>query len=140
MWELCQTPPKDDAIPFDNVLHQNSLIKTMRRQVHMTLVKRTRKRRAHDINRSENQATTGLGESDNKEPLQTRTFANGMITQEVEMGKPDGKKATHGKKVSVKYIGKLKDDNIFYSNVSGRHFESRLGVGQVSGWDVGHMY
>jgi hypothetical protein len=83
----------------------------MRRQVHMTLVKRTRKRRAHDINRSENQATTGLGESDNKEPLQTRTFANGMITQEVEMGKPDGKKATHGKKVKFLAYEELQRDD-----------------------------
>ncbi|XP_066349423.1 peptidyl-prolyl cis-trans isomerase FKBP53-like [Miscanthus floridulus] len=100
--------------------------------------KKNKKKKADDINRSESQATTGLGESDSKEPLQTRTFANGMIIQEVEMGKPDGKKATRGKKVSVRYIGKLKNGTIFDSNVSGRPFEFRLGVGQViSGWDVG---
>ncbi|EES10880.1 peptidyl-prolyl cis-trans isomerase FKBP53 isoform X2 [Sorghum bicolor] len=100
--------------------------------------KKNKKKKAGDINRSESQAANGLGESDRKEPLQTRTFANGMIIQEVEMGKPDGKKATRGKKVSVRYIGKLKNGTIFDSNVSGRPFEFRLGVGQViSGWDVG---
>uniref|UniRef100_A0A804UMI9 peptidylprolyl isomerase n=1 Tax=Zea mays TaxID=4577 RepID=A0A804UMI9_MAIZE len=100
--------------------------------------KKIKKKKAHDISRSESQAGTGLGESDSKEPLQTRTFANGMMIQEVEMGKPDGKKASRGKKVSVRYIGKLKNGTIFDSNVSGRPFEFRLGVGQViSGWDVG---
>lgn len=100
--------------------------------------KKNKKKKAHDISRSESQAGTGLGESDSKEPLQTRTFANGMMIQEVEMGKPDGKKASRGKKVSVRYIGKLKNGTIFDSNVNGRPFEFRLGVGQViSGWDVG---
>ncbi|WVZ85817.1 hypothetical protein U9M48_032685, partial [Paspalum notatum var. saurae] len=100
--------------------------------------KKNKKAKAQDPNRSENQAATGLVESDSKEPQQTRTFANGMIIQEVAMGKPDGKKATMGKKVSVRYIGKLKNGTIFDSNVKGRPFEFRLGVGEViKGWDVG---
>ncbi|KAJ1271214.1 hypothetical protein BS78_06G111500 [Paspalum vaginatum] len=101
--------------------------------------KKNKKAKSQDTNRSENQAATGLVESDSKkEPQQTRTFANGMIIQEVAMGKPDGKKATMGKKVSVRYIGKLKNGTIFDSNVKGRPFEFRLGVGEViKGWDVG---
>lgn len=96
--------------------------------------KKNKKKKAQDINKSE----TGLVESDSKEPFQTRTFANGMIIQEVAMGKPDGKKATSGKKVSVRYIGKLKNGTIFDSNISGRPFEFRLGIGQViKGWDIG---
>jgi FK506-binding nuclear protein len=66
--------------------------------------KKNKKKKAHDISRSESQAGTGLGESDSKEPLQTRTFANGMMIQEVEMGKPDGKKASRGKKVNISGI------------------------------------
>ncbi|TKW04616.1 hypothetical protein SEVIR_7G121400v4 [Setaria viridis] len=101
--------------------------------------KKNKKKKGQDTNRSENQSPTGLVESDSKkEPLQTRTFANGMIIQEMELGKPDGKKATNGKKVAMRYIGKLKNGTIFDSNVSGRPFEFRLGVGQViKGWDVG---
>uniref|UniRef100_A0A0A9CZ30 peptidylprolyl isomerase n=1 Tax=Arundo donax TaxID=35708 RepID=A0A0A9CZ30_ARUDO len=101
--------------------------------------KKNKKKKTQDTNKSENQAPAGLMESENKkEPLQTRTFGNGMIIQEVEMGKPDGKKAAHGKKVSVRYIGKLTNGKIFDSNVGGRPFEFRLGVGEViKGWDIG---
>ncbi|KAH1223236.1 Peptidyl-prolyl cis-trans isomerase FKBP53 [Glycine max] len=72
-------------------------------------------------------------------PSQVRTFPNGLIIEEVFMGKPDGKKAAPGKKVSVKYIGKLqKDGKIFDSNVGRAPFKFRLGVGQViKGWEVG---
>ncbi|XP_062184377.1 peptidyl-prolyl cis-trans isomerase FKBP53-like [Phragmites australis] len=101
--------------------------------------KKNKKKKTQEANKRENQAPTRLKESESKkEPLQTRTFGNGMIIEEVAMGKPDGKKATSGKKVSVRYIGKLMNGTIFDSNVSGRPFEFRLGVGQViKGWDIG---
>ncbi|XP_027361694.1 peptidyl-prolyl cis-trans isomerase FKBP53 [Abrus precatorius] len=72
-------------------------------------------------------------------PSQVRTFSNGLVIEEVFMGKPDGKRAAPGKKVSVKYIGKLKKDGkIFDSNVGRAPFKFRLGVGQViKGWEVG---
>ncbi|CAJ1926965.1 unnamed protein product [Sphenostylis stenocarpa] len=72
-------------------------------------------------------------------PSQVRTFANGLVIEELLMGKPDGKRAAPGKKVSVKYIGKLqKDGKIFDSNVGRAPFKFRLGVGQViKGWEVG---
>ncbi|KAM2281486.1 hypothetical protein ACFX1S_042081 [Malus domestica] len=67
-----------------------------------------------------------------------KTFPNGLVVEELAMGKPDGKKASSGKKVSVRYIGKLKNGNIFDSNVGGPPFKFRLGLGQViAGWDVG---
>ncbi|KAF0890273.1 hypothetical protein E2562_002687 [Oryza meyeriana var. granulata] len=90
-------------------------------------------------NASGNQMPTDLTESESKkQPLQTRTFGNGMIIQEIAMGKPDGKKASPGKKVSVKYIGKLKNGTIFDSTVGGRPFDFRLGIGEViKGWDIG---
>ncbi|GMH19707.1 hypothetical protein Nepgr_021548 [Nepenthes gracilis] len=69
---------------------------------------------------------------------QVRTFANGLVIEEIEMGKPDGKRASAGKKVSVHYIGKLTNDQIFDSNIGRAPFKFRLGVGAViKGWDVG---
>ncbi|XP_065870940.1 peptidyl-prolyl cis-trans isomerase FKBP53-like [Euphorbia lathyris] len=70
---------------------------------------------------------------------QVRTFSNGLVIEEIAMGKPDGKKASPGSQVSVRYIGKLKKNgNIFDSNVGRAPFKFRLGVGQViKGWDVG---
>ncbi|XVF12371.1 hypothetical protein REPUB_Repub08aG0111600 [Reevesia pubescens] len=70
---------------------------------------------------------------------QVRTFPNGLVGEELAMGKPDGKRASRGKQVSVHYIGKLKKNGkIFDSNVGRAPFKFRLGVGEViKGWDVG---
>jgi FK506-binding nuclear protein len=62
-------------------------------------IKKNKKQKAQEANKSEKQAETGIADSGSKEPFQTRTFGNGMIIQELEMGKPDGKRATRGKKV-----------------------------------------
>ncbi|XP_054786429.1 peptidyl-prolyl cis-trans isomerase FKBP53 [Prosopis cineraria] len=72
-------------------------------------------------------------------PSQIRTFPNGLVVEELSMGKPDGKRATAGKQVSVRYIGKLqKNGKIFDSNIGRAPFKFRLGIGQViKGWDVG---
>lgn len=40
-----------------------------------------------------------LGEKAEAKPLQVRSFPNGLIIEELAMGKPDGKKATPGRKV-----------------------------------------
>ncbi|XP_024019939.1 peptidyl-prolyl cis-trans isomerase FKBP53 [Morus notabilis] len=68
-----------------------------------------------------------------------RTFSNGLVIEELAMGKPDGERASPGKQVSVRYIGKLrKNGKIFDSNVGRAPFKFRLGVGQViKGWDIG---
>ena len=64
--------------------------------------KKNKKKKTQDSNTSEIQSPTAIAESKSKEkPLQTRTFANGMIIQEMALGKPDGKKATNGKKVNI---------------------------------------
>lgn len=72
-------------------------------------------------------------------PSQIRTFPNGLVIEELAMGKPDGRRAAPGKQVSVHYIGKLKKNGkIFDSNVGRAPFKFRLGIGQViKGWDVG---
>lgn len=81
-----------------------------------------------------------------EEPLQEkehgnniRTFPNGLVIEELSMGKPDGRKAVPGNKVSMYYTGKLKKNGkIFDSNIGRKPFQFRLGVGEViSGWDVG---
>ncbi|KAF8084117.1 hypothetical protein N665_0733s0006 [Sinapis alba] len=68
--------------------------------------------------------------------ISSRTYPNGLVVEEIKMGKPNGKKATPGKQVSVSYTGKLqKNGEVFDSN---NVFKFRLGVGQViKGWDVG---
>ncbi|MCL7037290.1 hypothetical protein MKW94_012129 [Papaver nudicaule] len=75
-----------------------------------------------------------------KKRSQVRTFPNGLIIEEISMGKPDGKKACRGSQVSMRYIGKLKSNGkIFDSNTTKREpFKFRLGVAEViKGWDVG---
>uniref|UniRef100_A0A1D1ZD78 peptidylprolyl isomerase n=1 Tax=Anthurium amnicola TaxID=1678845 RepID=A0A1D1ZD78_9ARAE len=74
----------------------------------------------------------------NEVPRKPRTFANGLVIEELSMGQPDGKRASPGKTVFVRYVGKLRDGKIFDSNVGQKPFKFRLGVGQViKGWDVG---
>ncbi|XP_047067033.1 peptidyl-prolyl cis-trans isomerase FKBP53-like [Lolium rigidum] len=102
--------------------------------------KKKNKKKTKENNTSEKQVQTDVSKSDSskEETSQTRTFGNGLIIQTVALGKPDGKKAAPGKKVAVKYIGKLKNGTIFDSTVGKRPFEFRLGIGQViKGWDIG---
>ncbi|KAK9103572.1 hypothetical protein Sjap_020826 [Stephania japonica] len=77
--------------------------------------------------------------AESKRSPQVRSFSNGLVVEELKMGKADGKKASPGSKVSVHYIGKLKKNGkIFDSNIGKAPFKFRLGVGQViKGWDVG---
>ncbi|KAK9075214.1 hypothetical protein SSX86_003535 [Deinandra increscens subsp. villosa] len=79
------------------------------------------------------------GSATEAEPTQVRTFPNGLVIEEIQMGKPNGKRADPGKKISMRYIGKLKKNGkIFDSNIGKAPFKFRLGVGQViAGWDVG---
>ncbi|XP_047067214.1 peptidyl-prolyl cis-trans isomerase FKBP53-like [Lolium rigidum] len=102
--------------------------------------KKKNKKKTKENNTSEKLVQTDVSKSDSskEETSQTRTFGNGLIIQTVALGKPDGKKAAPGKKVAVKYIGKLKNGTIFDSTVGKRPFEFRLGIGQViKGWDTG---
>ncbi|CAK7337093.1 unnamed protein product [Dovyalis caffra] len=88
------------------------------------------------------EAKSSLESEDNQstgKSSQVRTFPNGLVIEELAMGKPDGKRASPGSQVSMHYIGKLKKNGkIFDSNVGRAPFKFRLGVGQViKGWDVG---
>ncbi|KAJ8752979.1 hypothetical protein K2173_008714 [Erythroxylum novogranatense] len=114
--------------------------------------KNKKKKKAHDIGECKSgdqtaisvggEAKSSLKPEDKQfaaKSSKVRTFANGLIIEELAMGKPDGKRASPGSQVSVCYIGKLrKNGEIFDSNVGRAPFKFRLGVGQViKGWDVG---
>ncbi|CAJ1978227.1 unnamed protein product [Sphenostylis stenocarpa] len=71
---------------------------------------------------------------------QVRTLINGLVIQELERtGIKDGKIAASGKKISIYYTGKLKENGaLFESNAGQAPFKFRLGKGEViEGWDVG---
>ncbi|XP_030931873.1 peptidyl-prolyl cis-trans isomerase FKBP43-like isoform X1 [Quercus lobata] len=73
------------------------------------------------------------------ESSQVWTLSNGLILEVLEMGKPDSKVAASGKKISINYNGKLKNNGESVgSNVGDAPFKFRLGVGKVmEGWDIG---
>ncbi|KAF8114062.1 hypothetical protein N665_0043s0126 [Sinapis alba] len=75
----------------------------------------------------------------NSKASQEQTYPGGLVVEELKLGKPNGKKATPGKRVSVRYIGKLqKNGKIFDSNIGKAPFKFKLGGGEViKGWDVG---
>jgi FK506-binding nuclear protein len=67
-----------------------------------------------------------------------RRFANGFEIEEVSQGRGAGKVAAAGKRVSVRYVGRLKTGAVFDQTSGARTFSFRLGVGEViKGWDRG---
>ncbi|KAL6007971.1 hypothetical protein ACLOJK_033476 [Asimina triloba] len=62
-----------------------------------------------------------------------RTFSNGLVIEEISMGKPDGKRASPGNRVSVHYIGRLKKNGqMFDSNIGKRPFSyGPKGAGKI---------
>jgi FK506-binding nuclear protein len=71
-----------------------------------------------------------------KKSAQKKTLPNGLVIEDKEAG--DGARAKKGKKVDVRYIGKLQNGKIFDSNTKGKPFTFALGRGEViKGWDMG---
>jgi FK506-binding nuclear protein len=66
-----------------------------------------------------------------------KTLPSGLVIEDGKVG--NGPRAKNGKKVCVRYIGKLaSNDKIFDSNTKGSPFTFRLGAGDViKGWDLG---
>lgn len=61
-----------------------------------------------------------------------KTFPNGFVIENVAMGDPAGKLAKAGKKVLVKYVGKLqKTGKVFDQTKGSKPFAFRLGVNEV---------
>ncbi|KAK9983149.1 hypothetical protein SO802_032674 [Lithocarpus litseifolius] len=132
-------PERDLGVDLDNVTGKNS-----------SEEKKKKKKKKSTTQEGEGKATvyqtvSAVGNKEVEEKQsevkssQVRTFANGLVIEELQMGKPNGKRASPGKQVSVHYIGKLKSNGkIFDSNVGRAPFKFRLGIGHViKGWDVG---
>lgn len=84
------------------------------------LVEKKKKKKKNKTKESEGEATANqiaktvenqkLSASEKKgkkqaeaKPSQVRTFPNGLVIEELSMGKPDGKRAAPGKKVDILY-------------------------------------
>uniref|UniRef100_A0A7C9A8P3 peptidylprolyl isomerase n=1 Tax=Opuntia streptacantha TaxID=393608 RepID=A0A7C9A8P3_OPUST len=69
----------------------------------------------------------------------TRTLSGGLVIEELDIGKPDGKVATSGTKVTIHYTGKLKEGGrVFDSTVGKDPLKFRLGKGHaLDGLDIG---
>jgi FK506-binding nuclear protein len=82
----------------------------------------------------EHPVTPRPGSTPLKEPA-VKKLPNGLQIEDLVIG--TGETATPGKKVSVKYVGKLENGKMFDSSLK-RPFGFRLGVGSViKGWDMG---
>ncbi|KAJ0981180.1 hypothetical protein J5N97_009435 [Dioscorea zingiberensis] len=103
--------------------------------------KKKKKKKKNLDNDLKNEEASNLSVAEEKQSgrgRNSKTYPNGLVVEELSMGQPDGKRASPGTKVSVQYIGRLKNGKIFDSSVGGKPFKFRLGVGQViKGWDVG---
>lgn len=68
-----------------------------------------------------------------------QTLSGGLVVEELDIGNPDGKVATSGKKVTIHYTGKLKEGGqVFDSTVGKDPLTFRLGKGHaLDGLDIG---
>ncbi len=65
-----------------------------------------------------------------------RTLPSGLIIEDKKQG--DGPVAKSGKKLGMRYIGKLTNGKQFDANTGGAPFKFTLGRGEViKGWDEG---
>ncbi|KAF9925964.1 peptidylprolyl isomerase fpr4 [Linnemannia zychae] len=65
-----------------------------------------------------------------------KTLPNGLIIEDTRVG--EGARAKSGKKVGMRYIGRLENGKVFDKNTSGKPFTFKLGAGEViKGWDLG---
>jgi len=65
-----------------------------------------------------------------------KTLPNGLIIEDVKVG--EGARAKSGKKIGMRYIGRLTNGKVFDKNTNGKPFSFNLGRGEViKGWDLG---
>lgn len=96
------------------------------------------KRKAAD----EEKAKASTKKSKNEEPVERKTkakkYPNGFEIHELHQGKASGKLAKAGKRVAVRYTGRLTNGKVFDQTKGKKTFQFRLGVGEViKGWDRG---
>ncbi|XVF87920.1 hypothetical protein PTKIN_Ptkin19aG0007100 [Pterospermum kingtungense] len=102
--------------------------------------KRCKKKEDGDVVKMEHERNGSVVEMDSKNANENKTqLSNGIIIEELEVGKPDGKIASLGKKVCIHYIGKLKDSGEVFESSSGKALTKfRLGGKNVPElWTVG---
>ncbi|KAL9669864.1 hypothetical protein QQ045_007414 [Rhodiola kirilowii] len=106
---------------------------------HSSEKKKRKKKKKNKAEKTVEKIAPAVEKETEEKNTQVREFPNGLVIEEIKMGKPDGKRASPGKRVSVNYIGKLKKNgSIFDSNVGRAPIKFRLGIGEViKGWDVG---
>lgn len=65
-----------------------------------------------------------------------KTLPSGLVIEDVKVG--DGPAAKPGKRLGMRYIGKLTNGKQFDANTGGKPFSFVLGRGEViAGWDQG---
>ncbi|KAF9148922.1 peptidylprolyl isomerase fpr4 [Linnemannia schmuckeri] len=65
-----------------------------------------------------------------------KTLPNGLVIEDTKPG--EGARAKSGKKIGMRYIGRLENGKVFDKNTSGKPFSFKLGAGEViKGWDLG---
>lgn len=66
----------------------------------------------------------------------TKTLLGGVVTEDRKAG--SGPLAKSGSRVGIRYIGKLKNGQVFDKNTSGKPFSFKLGKGEcIKGFDLG---
>ncbi|WVO12547.1 hypothetical protein L204_100147 [Cryptococcus depauperatus] len=71
-----------------------------------------------------------------EEKMKKRTLPSGLIIEDIKVG--DGPIAKTGKRLGMRYIGKLTNGKQFDANTSGKPFTFVVGKGEViRGWDEG---
>jgi FK506-binding nuclear protein len=73
-----------------------------------------------------------------QEKSKAKKYPNGFEIHDLKQGKASGKVAKAGKRVSMRYVGRLTNGKIFDQTKGKSTFQFRLGVGEViKGWDRG---
>ena len=76
-------------------------------------------------------------EKNNDAAEKKRTLPSGLIIEDKVIAK-GGARAKNGKRLSMRYVGRLQNNKIFDQNTKGKPFSFILGRGEViKGWDIG---
>lgn len=101
-----------------------------------TKAKEAKKEDAKGIKELLNDKKAAEAKEVKKEDSKKKTLPSGLVIEDTKVG--NGPRAKNGKKVSVRYIGRLTTGKVFDSNTKGAPFTFRLGGGEViKGWDLG---
>lgn len=90
---------------------------------------------ADEGNASEDSAKKSVSFSNDTKPA-TKLVSGGVSIEDRKAG--DGPKTKNGSKVSIRYVGKLKNGKVFDSNTKGKPFNFKIGSGEcIKGMEQG---